>query len=151
MDNEWFTKYCSNFPTTLQTKLLNEEIHFPDETKYDYEPILAYRGIKREQDDDTPVNYNDMLSYYEQGKVPRGVLHTGNSINDPLYYAISLFDNFDMLKQCFKFPRKNQKVAVGYVYKEGGPQCRSRDGHISWWLFENVSFDGFEIRSDINE
>ena len=56
------------FPAILKEKLQSGEIHFPEKTHFEYQPIRAYRGIAREEEDDTPVNINDFRSYAEMGK-----------------------------------------------------------------------------------
>jgi hypothetical protein len=43
-----------------------------------------------------------------------------------------------------KFPNPNKKMAIGYVYKEGGPQD-TKDQHVCWWLYEGADVSGFKI------
>lgn len=148
MNKDQEVEFYKKFPSVLRAKITNNEISFPDGTKFEFEPILAYRGILRNKNDNTPVNSNDMLSHYERKLVPRGI---PNYENDAKYYAVSLFETIDMLKECWKFPRPNTKIAQGYIYKEGGPQYTDLKKHISWWLYENIDFNGFIIRDDLNE
>lgn len=148
MNKEQEVKFYNKFPSVLKAKLTNNEISFPDGTQFEFEPILAYRGILRSKNDNTPVNSQDMLSHYERRIVPRGI---PNYESDAKYYAVSLFETIDMLKECWKFPKPNKKIAQGYIYKEGGPQYTDLKKHISWWLYENIDFNGFLIKDDLNE
>ena len=145
MDKEQEIDYYKKFPAILRAKLIEGEIVFPRETQFNYEPVLAYRGVIRDKNDNTPLNNNDMKSYFELGKQPKGVT---DCASDPKFYAVSLFKSLDMLKQCLKFPRPNKKVAQGYVYMEGGPQYSEGKSHVNWWLYEDVSFDNFVIKED---
>lgn len=147
MNKEQEVDYFNKFPIILQAKLRNSEIAFPQGTQFDYDPILAYRGIIRNTNDNTPVNESDMLSHYEMKKIPRGI---ANYESDPKYYAISLFETLDMLKECWKFPKPNKKIAQGHVYKEGGPQYTDSRRHISWWLYEDADISSFVIKDDID-
>lgn len=148
MNKDQEVEFYKKFSSVLRAKITNNQISFPDGTQFEFEPILAYRGILRNKNDNTPVNSNDMLSHYERKLVPRGI---PNYENDAKYYAVSLFETIDMLKECWKFPRPNTKIAQGYIYKEGGPQYTDLKKHISWWLYENIDFNGFIIRDDLNE
>lgn len=142
-------EYYNKFPAVLKSKLINKEIRFPSGTQFEYEPILAYRGLTRKINDNTPVNANDMISYYDMKRKPRGMVVDEN---DARSYAISLFKTIDMLKMCWKFPRPNKKLARGYVYMNGGPQYTDDKEHISWWLYEeDVDFSSFKIEDDLNE
>lgn len=147
MNNEQEVDYLNKFPAILQAKLRNGEIAFPLETQFDYDPILAYRGIIRNTNDTATINESDMLSHYEMKKIPRGI---ANYESDPKYYAISLFETLDMLKECWKFPKPNKKIAQGYVHKEGGPQYTDSRKHISWWLYEDADISSFVIKDDID-
>ena len=148
MNKDKEVEYYKKFPPVLKTKLVNKEISLPDGTQFEYEPILAYRGLTRNTNDNTPVNINDMISRYDMKKKPRGMVVDEK---DPRSYAISLFKTIDMLKLCWNFPRPNKKVAQGYVYMNGGPQYTDDREHVSWWLYENIDFNGFVIKDDINE
>lgn len=134
------------FPSVLREKLLSGTISFPEDICFDYEPILAYRSINRDENDYTPVSKKDMKSYFELRKKPRGV---ENPERDADYYAISLNKSIEDLKILFAFPNPKKKIAQGYIFKEGGPQ-RTKKQHISWWLFENVDFSHFIIKDEEN-
>lgn len=137
------------FPAVLKSKLQNGEVKFPDGTLFQYDKFYAYRGIIREAQDCTPVNKDDMKSYFDMGITPRGV---ASDPSNPSLYSVSLFRNFEDLKNIFKFPRPRKKVALGCVYAEGGPQKSSdSSSHVDWWLFENVDFSSFEILENNNE
>lgn len=147
MTEKQLADYYRKFPAILQEKLKNNDICFPEGTQFDYEPLLAFRGITRDVDDNTPVNRKDMMSYFESGSIPRGI---ENYEKAATYYSASLFEDPNMLRQALKFPRPNKKIAEGYVHKDGGPKFQSSKGHIDWWLFEKVNFNNFSIRSDID-
>ena len=146
MNQEMEEEYFNKFPEILRMKLANHEIVFPEGTRFLYEKILAYRGVIRGKDDNTPVNRSDMQSYYAMGKIPRGVNYEANA----QYYAISLFKTLDGLRESWKFPKPNKKVAQGYVHQDGGPQYTDSKGHISWWLYEDCDISGFVMRDDLN-
>lgn len=136
------------FPAILQNALDNNEVFFTNDTQFEYEPILAFRAIQREVNDNTPVNRNDMLSYKELNKLPRGFVDPENEID---CYGVSFFRNIGCLKNCFKFPTPHKKIAEGYIHQEGGPQKQGNNSHVNWWLYQNVSLNKFVIRSDFNE
>lgn len=146
MTEEELQVYYDKFPVILRGKLKNRLLRFPGNTKFVYEPIEAYRVVVRAKDDKHALDMEDMKSYYERGKRLPGVQVIDET--DPLYYAVSLFESMEALKQSFNFPRPNKKMAHGYVYEEGGPCLRGVTGHISWWLFENVDLRDFEIMEE---
>lgn len=138
----------NKFPVVLRHKLINSEVVFPDKTMFSYEQFKAFRGILREPEDHTPLNVNDMKSYFEEGKKPRGSKYNEN---DPSIYSVSLFRRLEDFANVFKFPKPGKKVAHGYVFMEGGPQlCSETSSHVDWWLFENVDLSNFVIREDLN-
>mgnify|MGYP006872109998 CR=1 FL=1 len=97
------------------------------------------------KDDFSCVNRNDMQSYAEKDMNKRVAFDSKKyDENDPHYYGVSFFTNIRCLKVNMKFPRKNMKIAKGYVYQEGGPQHTKKEKHhVCWWIFKNVSFDDF--------
>lgn len=143
MTSEQLQHYYEKFPAVLKERLKNGALCFPVDTEFDYEPKEAYRGIIRKVGEESiPVSITDMKSYYELGKAPRGA-----SIDEsnPIYFAVSLFKNTDMLKQSYNFSNPRKFIAKGYVYKEGGPSLDGENSHISWWLFNGVNLSKFEI------
>lgn len=129
------------FPSILREKIGNGEIIFPESAYFVYEPVLAYRGIQRRQDDDSAVTRADFLSYAGKNICRRGI-----SRNDSHYYGVSLFLNRVSVENALKFPRKDKKIAVGYVYSAAGPaEINEETEHVCWWLYENVEIKGFEI------
>lgn len=149
MTNEQLRSYYEKFPAVLKENLSSGALSFPENTEFDYEPKIAYRGVIRKVGEEkTPVNLEDMKSYYQLGKAPRGV-----PINklDPRYFAVSLFENTEMLKRGYDFSNPQKLIAKGYVNKEGGPSLQGEKGHISWWLFEDVELSDFEIMEKENE
>ena len=132
------------FPAILKEKLQSGEIHFPEKTHFEYQPIRAYRGIAREEEDDTPVNINDFRSYAEMGKKKT----RGRRINTSAaeYYGVSLFTKREIVETLLAFPNPRKKMICGYVYCEGGPQLSNQDtNHVCWWLYEDVEVDKFII------
>lgn len=148
MDREELIKYYSKFPSILRNLLINGHIKLPQDVLFNYDSILAYRVIIRDFSDKTPVNRNDMKSYFEENKKPRGI---DCDEKRPGWYAVSLNKNIETLKNQFKLPKPNKKLAKGNVYSEGGPQQTDCDGHINWWLYEKVIFDDFVIKEDLDE
>nr|DAI85532.1 MAG TPA: hypothetical protein [Caudoviricetes sp.] len=137
MDDEYVLE---KFPAFLKQKIQSGDVVLPTNTKFEYDKILAYRCIAREDGDCTKVNRKDMRSYYELGKIPRGV-----DRNSPTWYAASLNKNKRDLENVMHFPRPKKRIAKGYVYQEGGPQESEEGNHINWWLYSCASFDEFVI------
>lgn len=149
MNQEELLEIYNKFPAVLRNKLINKEIALPDETQFEYEKFLAFRGIVREPGDSTPLNKDDMRSYYELDKKPRGGQRDDKN---PSSYSVSLFRAYDDIAAAFHFPKPRKRLAQGYVHAEGGPQyCSTSDSHVDWWLYENVDLSSFKIREDLNE
>lgn len=132
------------FPVVLRNKLLSGEVVLPDATVFEYEDILVYRAVARKQDDNSRVDINDFKSYFELNKTPktpRGV--SKDFVSDPHYYGVSSFLQRERVEQIMHFPNPNKKMVRGYVYSNGGPQETQNDGHVCWWLYENVDVSGF--------
>lgn len=138
---------CMKFPAVLKDKLLKKEIELPDTVLFDYEPILTYRAVERKKDDHRKIQAEDFKSYFELKKIPktpRGIKKDWNK--DPHYYGVSSFLDRKIVEQKMHFPNPNKKMAIGYVYKEGGPQDTNlKERHVCWWLFEDADISGFEI------
>lgn len=138
---------CIKFPAVLRDKLLRKEIELPDTAMFEYEKILVYRAVERKTDDTRKVTIDDFRSYFELGKkpkVPRGVKK--DFLKDPHYYGVSSYLKKEIVEQKMKFPNPNKKMAIGHVYKEGGPQDTNvRQQHVCWWLFEHIDVSGFEL------
>lgn len=129
------------FPSVIREKICSGEFVFPENTKFAYEPILAYRGIGRSENDFSAVSRKDFMSYAERKISRRGI-----DRNDPHYYGVSLFLNRESVENALKFPRPDKKIAVGKVYAEAGPaEMNGVTGHVCWWLYENVEIKGFII------
>lgn len=134
---------CNKFPVVLRDKLLNNTIELPDDTQFEYEKIKTYRAVARKVDDFHTVTRNDFKSYFELGKKPkaRGVK---DPEKDPRYYGVSSSLSKEIVEQKMRFPNPNKKMAVGYVYCEGGPEL-TEDQHVCWWLYEGVDLSGFKL------
>ena len=50
---------CMKFPEVLKQKLLKREIELPDLVQIEYEPILTYRAVQRNEDDYSPITRED--------------------------------------------------------------------------------------------
>lgn len=141
-------KICMKFPVILKDKLLKKEIELPDAVLFDYEPILTYRAVEREKDDYRAIRLEDFKSYFELKKTPknaRGIKKDWSK--DPYYYGVSSFLDRKIVEQKMKFPNPRKKMAVGNVYKEGGPQ-ETKKQHVCWWLFEDADVSGFMIEEE---
>lgn len=129
------------FPSVLRDRIVSGEFVFPENTQYEYEPMVGYRAIEREDNDFTSVTRKDFSSYAELNVCRRGI-----NKNDPHYYGVSLFANKSSVENALKFPRPNKKIAKGMIYSEAGPvEVNSETEHICWWLYEDVDIEGFSI------
>lgn len=143
------------FPCVLRTKLETQEFIFPKETKFEYQPIWAYRCIERTENDNTQINRNDFLSNIE-GLIQKGKKirkkrgQTTEPENDINYYGTSLFTQKEIIEVIMKFPKPNKKICSGYVHMEGGPQATD-DQHINWWVYEDVDLSCFNIEKGEND
>lgn len=137
------------FPSVLRSKLVSCEIQFPENIEYEYDPILAYRCIDRNAEDQTKISRKDFLSYIEisiaSGKPIR---KRKGQITDPDkdvgYYGVSLFKKKEIVENQMHLPRPSKKICSGHVYMEGGPQATDAE-HINWWMHEDVDLSGFRI------
>ncbi len=134
----------SKFPAIFRDKLLSGEIQFPEDTMFEYKPVLVYRAVERTADDNTPVSRKDFMSYAELNKKPpRGKSYDTSS---PNYYGVSSFLRKEIVEQNMHFPNPNKKMAIGYIYQEGGPQqTKLEKQHVCWWLYDDVDLSGFEL------
>lgn len=135
---------CDKFPCVLKDKLLNGEIRFPIGTRFKYEKILAYRAVKREEDDYSEVTREDFRSYFELKKSPKIRGLSSNLQQNPLYYGVSTSLDRRLLEQLMHFPTPKKKIAKGYVHSDGGPEC-TNDKHVCWWLFEDADLSSFHL------
>lgn len=138
------TDIYNKFPLVLRDKLKTGEIEFPKDTLFDYKPILVYRAVEREKEDNTPVSRKDFMSYAElKKKPPRGKHYDTSS---PNYYGVSSFIKKEIVEQNMHFPNPHKKMARGYICKEGGPQQTNLSTqHVCWWLYEDADLSGFEL------
>ena len=138
---------CMKFPVVLREKLRKKEIELPDSVLFDYKPILVYRAIEREKDDYRPIGIDDFKSYFELKKTPKVAKGLKKDWSrEPSYYGVSSFLDRKIVEQKMRFPNPRKKMAVGHVYKEGGPQdTNEQTQHVDWWLFEGADVSGFKI------
>lgn len=144
------------FPCVLKKKLEEKAFNFPEEIKFEYEPIFAYRCIEREKNDNSQIDKNDFLSnveelIYKKKKIKKKRGQINEPRNDIKYYATSLSMTRENLENTMHLPRPSKKICSGYVYMEGGPQLTEEE-HINWWVFADVDLSGFTIeKGDKNE
>ena len=138
-------KLALKFPAVLKKRIQSGEFIFPRETEFEYEKAVVYRGINRTDCDfERCIDRSDFRSYAELGK--KG--SRGNPIDEsnPKYYGISLYNNVQSLENALHLPRTKWKIARGDMYCQGGPRlAEDDDGHITWWLYENVEVTSFCI------
>lgn len=143
-------KICLKFPAVLKDKLLKKEIELPEATEFEYNPILVYRAVERKKEDCSAITLEDFKSYFELKKTPksaRGIKKDWSK--DSHYYGVSSFLDRKIVELKMKFPNPKKKMAVGEVYKEGGPQeTNSIQQHVCWWLFEDTDVSGFKIEEE---
>ena len=135
-------EYYLRFPSVLKKALLERKVVFGDHVFYKYEPIRAYRIIKRKSGDTTPIQLNDFKSYMEQ------LNDRGNSRsryineNDISSYSCSFFNDLASLEKKFKgashIPNSNHyKIIEGYVKDDYGPcDMNEKTKHIDLWLYD---------------
>lgn len=145
---ESISDLCMKFPAVLRKKLLEEELSFPDNIKFDYEPILAYRAVRREEGEDREVTREDFASYYElykdSFKKPRALPEDWECKIE--FYAASLFKEKNALEMAMYLPKPKKRIIEGCVNKEGGPQETDSSKHINWWLYEDADLSNFSIK-----
>ena len=140
-------EFILNFPAVLQSKIRAGEFSFPENTKFTYETISAYRCIFS-QEEQRQITREDFRSYAELGKKPkRGQVF---DVNKPDYYGVSLFTSKEELYVKMNLPRKGVLIALGNIYQEGGPQW-TNGGHICWWLYENADVSSFQYVTEVKK
>lgn len=143
-------KYYQLFPSIIKQKIIDGTLIFPANTLFEYERILVYRAIERNAEDFHEVTLEDFQSYFQlhkTPKAPRGVSKDWK--NDPHYYGVSSFIDEEKVRQLMKFPNPRKKMAVGYVFSEGGPQeTNLTNKHVCWWLYEEADVSNFKIKEE---
>lgn len=131
----------NKFPSVLKNALKNEGLEFPEETQYEYKPIITFRGIQRAQEikdseiDSFVICWDDFKSYAELGKKPRGC-----NTNNASYYSCSLFLSEEPLKAALKLPKPNKIICKGKIIDDYGPVYINYDtGHVDLWLYKNAT------------
>jgi hypothetical protein len=138
---------CLKFPAVLRDKLLNSEIELPNTTMINYNKIRTYRAVERKEDDHHAVDRDDFKSYFELSKNPKSPRGVSDITKDPHYYGVSSFLCKEIVEQKMKFPNPKKKMAVGYVYQEGGPQ-ETKDQHVCWWLYDGADVSEYKLMED---
>lgn len=144
-------KLLLKFPAAMRQKFVEKDITFPDETLFEYKPVLVYRAVERKENDFRNVTNDDFKSYFELGKTPKKSPR-GKKVDwevDPHYYGVSSYIDEKIVKQLMKFPNPNKKMAVGYVVQGGGPQETNLvTKHVCWWLYDTYEVTGFKLKEE---
>ncbi len=138
------------FPAFIKKALSDGMFNIPDEALFEYVAFEAYRCISRDNEDNTPLNMDDMKSYAEMGKKYRAA---ANPLNKAKFYGISLYENKQDLDNTLSLPKPGKKIAKGLIYQEGGPHLPkdpNKDSHVTWWLYENADLSSFKIIGEKN-
>lgn len=133
------------FPAVFRDRLRTGEVEWKEGVCFEYEPILAYRCIKRSVSDNSLVTRNDFKSNAELGRTAfkSGIEHPESM---PEYYGVSFYQQKQELDLRLRLPMKNRKVICGYLHQEGGPTLKSSESsHVCWWLYEEAKVDNFKI------
>lgn len=133
------------FPVIFRDKLSSGEIVLQEDVKFEYEPIQAFRCIKRKASDNTDVSRSDFKSNAELGRTNfKGKIEHPERM--PEYYGVSFYQKREVLDVRLGLPKKDRKVVKGYIQQEGGPQLQNRESsHVCWWLYENADVSGFSL------
>ena len=130
------------FPPLLRDKLKDGQIQFPENTQFEYMPILGYRMIMREDCNDIRVTREDFRSHAELGILVRGV----RPEDIPEYYGASVYKDKKKLANIFKLPKPGKILARGHVVQAGGPQSTNeKTKHVCWWVYEDVDVSDFKV------
>lgn len=134
-------KYYLRFPSVLKDAIQKRNLKFPDETLWQYEPQMAFRGIVRKPDDDLTLKKSDFLSYAELGRRPRG------GRDNISWYSCSCSKSRKELEAGLKLPRPNRRIIQGIINdNKGCIYITPNTGHIDWWIYDNVNpEEGFEV------
>ena len=124
------------FPQFMKKHFHDNNITFPEATRWSYNPISAYRAIKYEEGK-TEISEEDFRSKAEEtlNKSIRGRGAAEPAWNNPAFYGVSLFENKEKLVNLFKLPRPSKRLAHGLVVSEVGP-IYIKEEHITWWLYD---------------
>ena len=97
------------FPVIFRDKLSSGEIVFQENVKFEYEPIQAFRCIKRKASDTTAVSRDDFKSNAELGRTNfKGKIENPEQL--PEYYGVSFYQKKEELDVRLRLPKKNRKV-----------------------------------------
>jgi len=143
-------EYLSHFPIVMQKAFCKYGIWFPEGSEFCYDPVLAFRIIKRDNGQDLAVTREDFRSMAEEGRKPKRGQHPEKN---PKYYGVSLFKDKTEVKYKFGLPQYPKKLAKGYVVKTCGPLLNNGENgssHVTWWLYKDadISEGKFEVIED---
>lgn len=136
----------SKFPCFLRTGFREHNLDFPEETGWQYEPLLVYRMVLREDEDYSNVTKRDFMSYTEKNKSPKRGMDDASS--NPLYYGVSTFTDKSSLVNKMKLPRPGKKIAEGHLLQEYGPIYKD-SSHVCIWFYEDadLSDNDFQVKN----
>jgi hypothetical protein len=134
------SKCYLNFPSVLRGALLEGKVAFGDHVLCKYEPIQAYRVIKRKDGDTTPIQLSDFKSQMEQLKDEGRERSRHSQVNENHIscYSCSFFNTLSALKKNFCIPNAYNskiKIIIGYVKDDYGPCEINEKKHINLWLY----------------
>ena len=132
----------ARFRKILREALQAGKVMRPDDIEIKYSPVLLYRAV-RISDKKKTIDDSDFVSQVEKGQ-------RGADDGDIENYSCSFFRCVDPLKDAMKLPRKNKKIAKGYVKEvHGARKASSHSEHVHLFRYENVEIaKEFEVISD---
>ena len=101
------------FPSLLRDKLKDGQIQFPENTQFEYMPILGYRMIMREDCNDIRVTREDFRSHAELGILVRGV----RPEDIPEYYGASVYKDKKNWRIYLNFRNPEKFWQEGMLFK----------------------------------
>lgn len=148
MTNITYENY-EKFPAVIR-EMLVAGISFPEGTRFSYDKFIAYRVVTRAEGDfSSLISDNDFKSYKELGKTIKKKRIIGISRDDtnetlnPDYYSVSFALEKEKLINQFKMPKPTKRMIQGFIHEESGPQYTNKEGHVSWWLYEQRDISTF--------
>lgn len=140
-------EYYLRFPSVLKEAIKKYNIDFPEKTQWDYDPQTAFRGFRREIDEDIHLQDRDFFSYAELGKKARGQKYSEKDIE---WYSCSCYRSKSELEAGLNLPRAKWRISRGKIRNNKGCICINKStGHIHWWIYENANpAEDFEVISN---
>lgn len=135
-------KLFQRFRNVLREALHTGKVTLPNDIEINYSPMLLYRAV-RISDNKKTIDDSDFMSQMEKGQ---------HGADDSVIenYSCSFFTCIAPLKDAMKLPRKNKKIAKGYVKKvHGARKALSHFEHVHLFRYKDVEIaNEFEVISD---